>query len=305
MITEKLGRTGEMPPMIIVGVANTHRYRDLLPVPTRGRAETGGAEAFLKVLENEIIPYVEKNYRTKPFRVLAGPQAAAIFSLYALLENPQLFNIIIAENPFMNPDNAEYLYPRADTFFKTSDRFNNYLYIKCENDERPDMLGYAKKLADLLENEKPAGLRFKIDFMESSGFFITPLPFKAPLREFFTGHRLPDDFQASNLDDILQYYEERSEAYGFDVDPPEHMLTFQGVGMNQQNKTGEAIKVFQYQHKLYPKSLNALFQLGESYRGLGQYELAAKYYKAFLDIEDRDAAFIKQRLEEVTKKIGD
>lgn len=64
IVTEKLGSTGEIPPVIIIGVANTNRYRDLLPVKTRDRGEGGGADNFLRFLEDELIPHVNATYRT-------------------------------------------------------------------------------------------------------------------------------------------------------------------------------------------------------------------------------------------------
>ncbi|MDH5706858.1 MAG: esterase family protein, partial [Candidatus Aminicenantes bacterium] len=48
IVTEKLGSSGEIPPVIIVGVANTNRYRDLLPVRTRDSSEGGGVDNFLR-----------------------------------------------------------------------------------------------------------------------------------------------------------------------------------------------------------------------------------------------------------------
>jgi predicted alpha/beta superfamily hydrolase len=68
IIIEKLGSTGEIPPVIIIGVANTNRYRDLLPVKTRDRTEGGGADNFLQFFEEELIPYIDKtNYRNLVF----------------------------------------------------------------------------------------------------------------------------------------------------------------------------------------------------------------------------------------------
>jgi predicted alpha/beta superfamily hydrolase len=92
-------------------------------------SEAGGADNFLRFLEEELIPHIDKTYRTKNFRILAGPQAAAVFSLYALIEKPKLFNAIISENPFMNPENAEYLFPRAEQFFNNTASLNHFLYI--------------------------------------------------------------------------------------------------------------------------------------------------------------------------------
>ena len=303
IITEKLGGTGEITPVIIVGVANTNRYRDLLPIKTRGRREGGGANNFLKFLELELIPHVEKNYRTKNFRILAGPQTAAVFSLYALVNKPGLFNAIISENPFMGPEIAAFLYPKAEDFFKKTKFLKGFYYIKCEKNERPQDLEYAEKFAKFLESNKPHGFRFKIEFRKPSGYFITPLPFKESLRILFASHKLPEDFQTNNVKDIIKYYEKLSEEYNFKVDPPSLMLTFEGDKLSQQGTTREVIELFEYQLSLYPKSLNALWRLGETYRGRGEFEKAKEYYKKFMDIQDTDVAMIRYRLNNIEKMI--
>jgi len=304
IITEKLGGTGEIPPVIIIGVANTNRYRDLLPVKTRGRSEAGGSENFLKFLEEELIPHVDKTYRTKNFRILAGPQAAAVFSLYALITKSGLFNAILSENPFMNPENAAFLYPKAEQFFKTTEPLKSFLYIKCETNERPQDLEYAERLAQLLESERPEGFRFKVEFREPSGYFTTPMPFKEGLKTLFAGHKLPENFQTNSVKDIIDYYEKLSQEYGFEVDPPSLMLTFEGDKLSQQGKAKDAIELFEYELSLYPKSLNALWRLGEIYRGKSDLERARDYYKKFLEIRDVDAAMIHSRLDQVEKMIG-
>jgi predicted alpha/beta superfamily hydrolase/TolA-binding protein len=305
IITEKLGTTGEIPPVIVVGVANTNRYRDNLPEKIRGRSDSGGADNFLRFFEEELIPYVEKNYRTKNFRILAGPQAGAVFGLYALLTKPDLLNAVLSENPFMNPENSAFLYPRAEAFFKNTMSLKKFLYIKCEKNERPQDLEYVENFAQLLESHTPKGFRFQVEISEPSGYFIAPLPFRQGLRTLFTGHKLPENFQTNTVKDIIDYYEKLSEAYGFTVDPPSLMMTFEGDKLSEQRKTNEAIGLFEYQLSLYPKSLNALWRLGETYRGMGKFERAREYYRKFLDIRDTDAAMIQSRMNQVERIISE
>jgi hypothetical protein len=304
-ITEKLGETGEIPPVIIVGVANTNRYRDLLPYPTRWAPEGGKAGDFLRFLEEELIPYVDKNYRTKEFRILAAPQASAVFSLYSLINRPHLFDATIAQNPFMNPENAEKLYPMAEEFFSTASTLRHLFYVTCEKNDRPQDLEYIERFAQLPGVKATEGFRFVLDIREPTGYFIPPLPFTTALRTLFRGYQLPDEFHADSLQDILDYYGKRSADYGFPVDPPEHMLTFEGDELLQRGKTQQALDVFTYQLGLYPKSLNALFRLGETYRGIGDYKTARQYYQKFLDIRSTDAARIQQRIAEMDSLIRD
>ena len=305
IISEKLGGSGEIPPLIIIGVGNTNRYRDNLPKPIEGRNDSGGADNFLKFFQEELIPFVETNYRTKDFRIIAGPQAGAVFGFYALLEKPDLFNAVLSENPFMNPPNAEFLFPLAEAVFKNTPRLNNFLYIKCEKNERALDLDYAKKLDALLGDYKPEGFRYSINIVDPSGYFIPPLPFLDGLRTLFFGHKLPEDFVTNSVHDVINYYKDLSEKTGCPLDPPSLMLTFEGDKLNQRSKINEAIELFEFQLKLYPKSLNALWRLGETYRGLGDFERARDYYKAFLEIRSIDAAMIDQRLQTVEKILSD
>src|SRR5688572_22507410 len=73
-----LVRNGRMPEIILVGVTNIDRTRDLTPTRVEratfdGNAVTfptsGGADKFLGFLGTELIPHIESNYRTQPFRV--------------------------------------------------------------------------------------------------------------------------------------------------------------------------------------------------------------------------------------------
>jgi predicted alpha/beta superfamily hydrolase/TolA-binding protein len=303
IISEKLGSTGEIPPVIIVGVANTNRYRDNLPVAIEGRPDSGGASDYLRFFEEELIPFVDKNYRTKKFRILAGPQAGAVFSLYALITKPSLFNALISENPFMNPENAAFLFPQAESFFKNIKSLKNFLYIKCEKNERSSDLEYAENFVKLLESRAPDGFRFQVEIQEPSGYFIAPLPFKEGLRMLFAGYKLPENFQTNTVKDIIDYYEKLSKEYGFPVDSPSLMLTFEGDKLSERGQTQEAIRLFEYQLNLYPRSLNAVWRLGEIYRGMGEFERAGEYYRKFLSIQDTDVAMIRHRLNQVERII--
>jgi predicted alpha/beta superfamily hydrolase len=99
-----LARNGRMSEAIIVGIPNTDRTRDLSPSKPSNTGATGapqtptagGANNFLKFIETELIPEIEKRYRVTPYRILEGHSLGGLFAVHAMVSKPDLFNSYIA-----------------------------------------------------------------------------------------------------------------------------------------------------------------------------------------------------------------
>jgi predicted alpha/beta superfamily hydrolase len=94
-----------VPPAIVIGVRNTSRTRDLTPppragftVPPEARAG-GGADSFLRFLGDELLPYVDRGWRTTPLRVLVGHSLGGLFALHALAQRPAHFTAYVVMEP--------------------------------------------------------------------------------------------------------------------------------------------------------------------------------------------------------------
>jgi predicted alpha/beta superfamily hydrolase len=72
---------------IIIGIENTDRNRDMLPDQK--------ANAFIQFIQTELIPLIDRNYRTNGFRILCGQSLSSLFALYSFLEQPHLFDAYI------------------------------------------------------------------------------------------------------------------------------------------------------------------------------------------------------------------
>jgi predicted alpha/beta superfamily hydrolase len=104
-----------MGPVIIVNIGHspakdemTLRDRDFSPAQIAGDANSGGAPAFLDFLEHELIPFIDRTYRTNAAdRGLLGHSMGGLFALYALEQRPAMFRRI-AVSPALNlsPDNV-------------------------------------------------------------------------------------------------------------------------------------------------------------------------------------------------------
>ena len=133
---EFLARNGRMSETIVVGITNTDRTRDLSPTKPETKGATGapqfptagGADNFLKFIETELIPEIEKRYRVRPYRILAGHSLGGLFAIHAMIARPEVFNSYVAVSPALQWDN-QVAVKRAEDFFKTRKELNATLFV--------------------------------------------------------------------------------------------------------------------------------------------------------------------------------
>ena len=77
-------------PVVAIGIINTHRNRDLLPVKQ--------SDKFLDFIEKELIPAVEKRYIIAE-RIIYGHSFAGGFTIYTMIHKPGLFDKFVASSP--------------------------------------------------------------------------------------------------------------------------------------------------------------------------------------------------------------
>lgn len=305
MTTERLAGAADIPPMIVVGVANTDRYRDNLPIQADGKTP-GGADAFLRFFAEELIPFVDKHYRTKPYRMLAGPQAGGAFGLYALMTSPGLFNasILRIENPFPGEKAfRQFFLDRATAFAKDTPRLNAFVRLNVESTVQAPTLEFAKAFAGVIDLARPEGLRFELHVEEPSGDFVRLVGLAPALRSLFAGYKLPANPPPDTVEAIEAHYKAFSARVGGEFEPPELSLTFAVDYQMGNRRLEEALALVTYELRLYPDHLNALWRLGEINRRMGRFAEAREAYKRFLAIQPTDASMVQQRLAEVEKAL--
>ena len=90
-----------MPETIIIAVENVDRERDLTVTKIKTKRENtmGGGRDFLNFIETELIPYIDKNYRTEPTRTLIGHSLGGLLTVNAYMDADSIFDAYIAIDP--------------------------------------------------------------------------------------------------------------------------------------------------------------------------------------------------------------
>jgi predicted alpha/beta superfamily hydrolase len=153
-----------MRPVIFVTIghgANGYlplRARDFTPTPTDQEPTSGGAAEFLGFLEQDIIPWVDRTYRTDPNdRGLLGHSYGGLFALYTLEERPGLFQRIVAASPVAGWDNNLLLKAAAAKLAGIPHPVRLDLSAGDDQDTAEETRAFAAELARL----KPVNLEYR------------------------------------------------------------------------------------------------------------------------------------------------
>ena len=65
---------------------------------------SGKGADFFEFIGGELLPYIEKKYRTAPFRIIAGHDTTAGFLNFFLYKDNPLFNAYISLSPELAPE---------------------------------------------------------------------------------------------------------------------------------------------------------------------------------------------------------
>ena len=132
-----------MPKTIVIGIPNTKRTRDLTPTNSllnyEGKPDSssyslsGGNENFLQFIQTELIPMIDKNYKTKPYKIFAGHSFGGLSALNCLLTHPDLFDAYIAVSPSLWWD-KEYELKKTDETLKTGSALNKLFFFSDGNE---------------------------------------------------------------------------------------------------------------------------------------------------------------------------
>ena len=131
------------PKQIIVGINMDETFTKDVSIIKKNSALTKDGENFYSFIKEELIPYVENNYKTSPFLTIVGEGDGANFITHFLKEKEPIFNAYVCLSPVFSPDilklinsyslarygqidNSFYFYTNSNQFTKKEqkERFN-------------------------------------------------------------------------------------------------------------------------------------------------------------------------------------
>lgn len=261
---------GYMPPLIVVGIPNIDRLRDVHVAHNN----KDGYHNFLTFVESELKPFIDKKYSTNSFDILYGWSSASDISMHFLAHSPELFDAHIQTGTGVGPKTATTL---SQELIKR-DYTNRYLYAGTEG-TGPRAAGLEKYKA-LIEDIQPKNLKSKFELLPNSSHVdVLGDGIYRGLRFVFEEFYIPSEEVVRGVDAIKKYYSAVNENYDVKMKIPLGAIGESAGILFQNEKAEEAIELVKHGIKLHPHSSDMCGAMGELYEYLGETEQAAKYYQ--------------------------
>jgi len=319
------------PEMIVVGIPNTDRTRDLTPTHVKAdppyvdsayAKTSGGGEKFIAFMEKELMPYINQHYPTAPYKVLIGHSFGGLAVMQTFVHHTSLFNTYICIDPSMWWDKQTLLKQAqqklANTNYKGTTFFlgiantmeDGMTLKKVVNDTTSNSRHIRAILAlrKAFEHNSKNGLKYQGKFYEKDSHGSVPLiteydalhfifNFYSPeltLKDYFSD---ADEFLA---DKVEKHFTDVSAQMGYKVKPPEMLMNRIGFValMNKHHKKAE--RFFKYNVNNYPENFSVYDALGDYYAAVGDKAAAVVNFKKALTIKEN--ANTSKKIERLTGK---
>jgi predicted alpha/beta superfamily hydrolase len=299
-VTDFLSDNERIPKMLVVGVPNTDRGRDLnAPRENAAAPVVGGPDRFLAFIGDELIPEIERKYRTRNYRVIAGHSSGGMFALYTLPARSNLFNGYLAINPAF--DGQDGLAKRIDAFLSANGTYRADLYMTMGNEPRTNQAG-GFEMAATIQRRASRELRWQYRrYPEETHFSTIMRGTYDGLEAIFSGYYIHDPFvifEQGGLAALEKNYASVSTRLGYSVQVPEQVLVSLVNSLEGRTRNEEAAKIVDRAAEVYPSSALVHFYGGRIYSKLGDKKRSVEHYAKAYEIAPSSFRSLRTLLKE-------
>ncbi|MBF4518889.1 alpha/beta hydrolase [Flavobacterium sp. ANB] len=277
--------TNFISKMIVVGIPNTNRGRDFTPTFD---LKENGAEKFLGFIKDELVPYIDKNYRTQPYRILEAHSLGGLFGIYANETAPNLFQASIIISPALTGDkNREKVMSDFSSYLKNNNQLSNTFFVTIGNENTQGVDTLTKQL----KTSAPKSFQWSYKTYKEENHFSVPYKSMYDGLRFIYSNWHTEAFLNPNkisYKDIENHFKKLSKAFGYAINPTEDFLNQCGYQQLRFKHIEEAIEFFKQNIRLHPDSFNVYDSMGEAYMINGQKALAIENYEKSIVINPKN-----------------
>jgi len=321
-ITEFMSNAGLCPPMIVVGILHHSRMTELtFGTDKETPGVVGEGEKFTLHMEKELMPYIEANYPTAPYKIFTGHSVGGLTVVNTLIHHPDLFNAYISLDAALWWNNQQIVteakmilanknYKGKTLFMALANRMErgmDTLKVQKDTTEGTELIRSNLAFIKDISKNKTNQLRFQHQYYENDDHSSVRLigEYDA-LRFIFDYYKLKiynselTDFNFKLDSLFVTHYKKVSEQIGYLIKPDESQVNGLGYYMMSQKQFIKAEALFKLNITNYPETANCYDGLGDLYLAKGDKLKAIESFKKTLSLKFIPGT--KQKLETLLKE---
>ncbi|MDO5616830.1 MAG: alpha/beta hydrolase-fold protein, partial [Cruoricaptor ignavus] len=281
----------QIPELIIVSVENTNRTRDFTPTNSLNYLDrndiqafksSGKADDFMNFIESELMPKINKSYRTLPQNMIIGHSMGGLFALHCLLENPKIFSYYLLIDPSWFWEH-NYIGKRGKEILEKRTDLKARIFIALANNFHEDERHYkwGNEFYELLKKNNSPDLKAELKYLEDEKHLTVTIPATYyGLRYIFQPYEIDINEVTTNPNILADYKEKTSKELFLEMTPDERFVNTIGyVALYDRQIPDIAISIFEINAENYPQSLNVWDSLADAYLAKGYIEKAKMCYE--------------------------
>lgn len=321
------GGNNNCPKMIVVGIPNTDRTRDLTPthidadppfMDSTFSKTSGGGENFIAFIEKELMPYIEAKYPAAPYKMFIGHSFGGLAVMQTFVHHTDLFNAYICIDPSMWWDKQTLLKQTEKALAERKfDGKSLYLGIANTMEEgmnlkkvQKDTSGDSKHIRSILalqaalEKNKKNGLNYRgkyypddshgsvplITEYDALRFFFDFFPLKFSMKDF-------TDSTGALANKYQTHFASLSKKMGYQIKPDEAEINYMGYDFLSRKLFKTAEGLFKLNVDNHPESFNVYDSYGDYFIAIGDQANAVVQLKKALEIKENERS--RQKLKDL------
>ena len=326
------GGNNNCPKMIVVAVHNTDRTRDLTPthidadppfMDSSASKTSGGGEHFIAFMEKELMPYIESNYPTAPFKIFIGHSFGGLAVMQTFTHHTHLFDAYISIDPSMWWDQqkllkqtekalAEKKYEGKSFYLGVANTMEEGMELKKVQDDTSAATRHIRSILAMqaaFEKNSQNGLRYRGKYYPDDTHGSVPLITEYDALRFLFDF-FPTKFGMKDYTDSTgalaaryrNHFANLSKQMGYSIKPDEMEINYMGYDFLGRKLYRTAEALFKLNMENYPEHYNVYDSYGDYLVAIGDKANAVLQYKKALAIEENEGSRKKLKDLEEEKK---
>ncbi|PZR29178.1 MAG: hypothetical protein DI535_03960 [Citrobacter freundii] len=314
---DRLTWTKDIPEVITVGILQWDRSH--LSIERMGEK----ANNFLNYLNAELIPYINKKYRTEDYRIFIGHSLGGQFVTYGMTRYPQLFNGVVAISPALSYAASEKWFQRltlkAMGEFRKTKLSRPIRYFFCVGNsgfQDSEFKTGAFELNTLLENSEQQNFFWNFQYLDNFSHSNTPnAGISMGLLHIFHDWQFPEitaagilvDNKGDALKELSRQEQKIRESYQVDLPIPKQFYWYFARHCIEKGKLADARVIIDKFIQRDPADPMPYKTMGDLMEANKDYSQSIRYYEiALTKLAKEDKAYkeYSEKIMELRKRLG-